>query len=134
LTSQSIKPKRVFVVEVFSLNLEQVRLLVQEDLSLPRYAGIVARKLCSDGRSKCFGTRKSVRCLVLRLLVLFPQHFAEQLICHARLRRLVSDIVVYAPHLGNQRPVTGNHFSMVTGRSWPILLKNSVPANLRFSR
>jgi hypothetical protein len=29
-------------------------------------------------------------------------------------------MVVYAPRVGNQRQVTGSHFSMVTDNYWPV--------------
>jgi hypothetical protein len=92
LIAQARQAQRVFVYEVFGLNLQEVSLLVEKDFRLARDAGIVARELGRHGRRKRFGARECVRRLDFGLFHFFAEYSAKQAFRHVFLPWLGDDV------------------------------------------
>jgi hypothetical protein len=74
---------------------------------------------CRHSRGERISAGQGLRDLYLRFLALITQDSAEQPSAIPVSFSYYSGIVVYAPRVGNQRQVTGSHFSMVTDNYWP---------------
>jgi hypothetical protein len=64
------------------LQFEQLCVLVEKDLGLSRYSGVVAGKPSRHRRGKGIRAGDRFGRFGFRLLVLFPKNSAEQALCH----------------------------------------------------